>query len=59
MVMSAHMREQLRISGKGNYVASRGAAQRPVPVRKGGKIPESASTRMNRRTSAARQQGKR
>ena len=27
MVMRQHIRQQLRISGKGNYVASRGAAQ--------------------------------
>ena len=56
--MSSAMRTQLRISGKGNYVASRGNAQRPVVERKGGERPPSAPMKVNRQTAAVRR-GKR
>ena len=57
--MSGHMRQQLRISGKGNYVASRSPARPPMLSGRGGRIPPSAPRKVNRRTSAVRRQGKR
>ena len=39
MVMSAHMRRQLLIGGKGRYVASRVAAHPPMPMQRGSQRP--------------------
>ena len=54
MVMSRAYGSNCGSPGRGNWVASGGAAQRTVPVKRGGNIPESASTRVNRRTTVAR-----
>ena len=59
MVMSAHMRRQLLIGGKGRYVASRVAAHPPMPMQRGSQRPPSAPRKVNRRTAATRPRGRR